>query len=72
MRDLGVKIPVSKRLSFLVSAGAGVYSLDYDLFYLGKNGRQAYAGQKKTYVGPDFLQLSLVYRFNRLTHKEKK
>lgn len=70
--DVGAKIPISKRVSILVSAGAGVYSLSYDMFYLGKNGRQAYAAQQKTYFGPDFLQLSVVYRFNRLTDKEKR
>ena len=70
--DVGARIPISKRVSILVSAGAGVYSLSYDMFYLGKNGRQAYAAQQKTYFGPDFLQLSVVYRFNRLTDKEKR
>ena len=70
--DVGAKIPISKRVSILLSAGAGVYSLSYDMFYLGKNGRQAYAAQQKTYFGPDFLQLSVVYRFNRLTDKEKR
>ncbi len=68
--DLGGSIRLNDRLSILLSAGAGVYSLDYDMFYLGPNGRQAYAARKQTWFGPDFLQISLVYRFNRLDNKK--
>lgn len=63
--DLGVRIPLSKRLSFDIAAGAGVYNLDYDLFYVGKNGRKSAAGIKKLYYGLDFVQLTLVYRLTR-------
>ena len=69
--DLGLRIPLSQRWFFLVSAGAGVYQLDYDKFYLGKNGRQAFGGIQKPYFGPDFLQVSVVWRFNKLSRKER-
>lgn len=62
--DLGVRIPITSRLFADISAGGGYYALSYDIFINEANGRQAYARQSKNYIGPDFLQINLVYRIN--------
>ena len=63
--DAGFRITLLKdRLFTDLSLGAGVYYLDYDQFINQPNGRLSYSHQTKWYAGPDFLQISLVYRLD--------
>ena len=62
--DLGFRITLADRLYTDISAGAGICYLDYDQFINQPNGRLSYTHQTKWYYGPDFVQISLVYKFS--------
>lgn len=64
-------LPSNPKWKFEASAGAGIYHLDYDIFYNGHNGL-LHERRKRTFYGLDNVAFSICYTFDIAGSKARK